>query len=463
MRFASLLTLAPLCAVLVTFSAVQASPLYTIRAAVGDTNSTAGLPPDQDPFYTCPTGYASAKAGAILRQRPVKLNFTATAPENLKSAQQILYRTVDVFGKPDCTVSTVLQPFNQLKYPTRVLSYQFAEDSPALKCAPSYSLLARASATTSSVELILVNLALSKGYVLLLPDYQGPKSGFTVGTLSATGVLDGLRAGLQVKSVIPDPDKAIVALYGYSGGALASGWAVQQQPVYAPELKIAGAVLGGHIINIKHILLNINNSTHSNLVAAGIDGQRNVFPDLKAYIKTAAFPNGTALLDDVNTKCLNEIFSDGTVFNFFDYIRVSEQELFSAPSVVTALSSGILGQAGTPVPQVPLLVFNSVEDEIIVPKDVDDWVANICKRGAPSVQHVKIASGQHAATAALGAPAAFNWIDARFQRLPVLKGCVTQKSLSPLLDPLAILTVGQLFLNLLTHAAGGPIGPILGF
>ncbi|CAD6886537.1 unnamed protein product [Tilletia controversa] len=460
MRFAFLL---PLGAVLATLSAVHASPLYTIRAVAGDSNSTAGLPPTQDPFYTCPKGYASKAAGAILRQRFVQLNFTATAPENLKSAQQILYRTVDVFGKPDCTVSTVLQPFNQLKYPTRVLSYQFAEDSPALKCAPSYSLLSRASATTSSVELILVNLALSKGYVLLLPDYEGPKSGFTVGSLSATGVLDGLRAGLQIKSVIPDPEKAIVALYGYSGGALASGWAVQQAPVYAPELKIAGAVLGGHIINIKNILININNSTHSNLVVSGIAGQRNVFPALATYLKTAVFPNGTALLDDVNSKCLNDIFSDGTVFNFFDYIRVSEQEFFAAPAVVQALNSGILGAEDAPVPRVPLLVFNSVEDEIIVPNDVDDWVANICARGAPSVQHVKIASGQHAATAALGAPAAFNWIDARFQRLPVLKGCVTQKSISPLLDPLALLTTGQLVLNLLTQAAGGRIGPIIGF
>ncbi|KAK0518606.1 hypothetical protein OC834_007673 [Tilletia horrida] len=461
MRFASLLALAPLGgALLATLGAVHASPLYTVRA-VGD-NSTAGLPPDQDPFYTCPSGFASTKPGAILRQRYVKLNFTATAPENLKSAQQILYRTVDVFGQPDCTVSTVLQPYNQQKFPTKVLSYQFAEDSPALKCSPSYSLLARSSATTTSIELILVNLALSKGYVLLLPDYEGPKSGFTVGTLAATGVLDGLRAGLQIKSVIPDPDKAIVALYGYSGGSLASGWAVQQAPVYAPELKIAGAVLGGHIINIKHILLNINNSTHSNLVASGIAGQRNVFPELAAYIQQAAYPNGTALLDDVNGKCLNEIFSDGKVFNFFDYIRVPEAELFANPSVIKALSSGTLGQADAPVPRVPLLVFNSVQDEIIVPADVDDWVSNICARGAPSVQHVKIASGQHAATAALGAPAAFNWIDARFQRLPVLKGCVTQKSASPLLDPLAILTVGKLFLNLLTQAAGLPIGPVLG-
>ncbi|KAK0542971.1 hypothetical protein OC846_006574 [Tilletia horrida] len=457
MRFTALFSACA--AVAALSSSVSAGPLWTVRAL--DSNSTAGLPPDQDPFYTCPSGYTKKKAGAILRSRPVSLNFTSTAAENLKSAQQVLYRTVDVFGKPDCTVLTVLQPHNQLKGPTRVLSYQFAEDSPAIKCSPSYSLLTRSSATTTSVELILVNLALSRGYVVITPDYEGPKSGFTVGSLAATGVLDGLRAGLQVNSVIPDPDKAIVALYGYSGGALASGWAVQQAPVYAPELKISGAVLGGHIINIKDILLNINNSTHSNLVAAGIAGQQNVFPALAEYIQTAAYPNGTELIAKVDKLCLNDIFSDGSVFNFFDYIRVSEDELFANSAVKAALSSGTLGQPGTPVPQVPLYVFNSLKDEIIVPKDVDAWVADICARGAPSVKHVHIASGTHTETGALGAPAAFNWLDARFNRIPVMKGCRTTYTINPLLDPLALLTVGQIVLNLLSHSAGAPIGPFL--
>ncbi|KAL9939793.1 hypothetical protein V8E36_001610 [Tilletia maclaganii] len=443
---------------------VAAGPIYTVRATDINSTSTVGLPPDQDPFYTCPEGFSEKPAGAILRQRPISLNFTNSGPAKVKSAQQILYRTVDAFGKPDCTVSTVLQPFNQLRYPSRVLSYQFAEDSPAIRCAPSYQLLTRSNATNTGTESILVNLALSKGYIVIMPDYQGPKSGFTVGTLSATGVLDGVRAGLQIGSnVIPDPAAARVALYGYSGGSLASGWAAQQAPVYAPELKIAGIVLGGHIVNIKSILLNLNNGPRSDLVAAGLAGQRNVFPALAEYFKTILYPNGTALLDEVNDKCLNEIFSSGQVYDFFSFFDISQEELFAAPAVVTAINSGILGRAGSPVPQVPLYVFNSVEDEIIVPPDVDNWVSNICKRGAPSVQHVRIASGGHVATAASGAPAAFNWLEARFQRFPAPKGCFTQNVSQPLLDPLALLTVGNIFLNLFNLAANGKIGPPIGF
>ena len=32
---------------------------------------------------------------------------------------------------------------------------------------------------------------------------------------------------------------------GYSGGAIATVWAAQEQPHYAPELRFAGAVAGG--------------------------------------------------------------------------------------------------------------------------------------------------------------------------------------------------------------------------
>jgi hypothetical protein len=34
-------------------------------------------------------------------------------------------------------------------------------------------------------------------------------------------------------------------MVGYSGGAIATGWAAQLQPTYAPELAFVGAVAGG--------------------------------------------------------------------------------------------------------------------------------------------------------------------------------------------------------------------------
>jgi hypothetical protein len=47
-------------------------------------------------------------------------------------------------------------------------------------------------------------------------------------------------------------------MWGYSGGSLATEWAAELQPTYAPELNFAGAALGGLVPNITSVLKTIN-------------------------------------------------------------------------------------------------------------------------------------------------------------------------------------------------------------
>ena len=75
-------------------------------------------------------------------------------------------------------------------------------------------------------------------------------------------MLDAARATLRVSSIV-EPSRAgrlPLALMGYSGGALASGWALQQQKEYAPELSsnLVAAALGGLPVNVEDILLKLN-------------------------------------------------------------------------------------------------------------------------------------------------------------------------------------------------------------
>lgn len=80
--------------------------------------------PQDDPFYTPPAGYESAKVGDILASRSVKIAAFSKLPQNLKAAYQLLYRTVDINGNPAATVQTVMVPYNARKNPMRILSYQ---------------------------------------------------------------------------------------------------------------------------------------------------------------------------------------------------------------------------------------------------------------------------------------------------------------------------------------------------
>ena len=65
--------------------------------------------PDADPFYLPPPGFEHARPGTVLRSRDVELAFLGLVPQKLV-ATQLLYRTTDLNGAPQATVTTVIAP-----------------------------------------------------------------------------------------------------------------------------------------------------------------------------------------------------------------------------------------------------------------------------------------------------------------------------------------------------------------
>ncbi len=176
--------------------------------------------------------------GSILRVRQLS-DFTAYGAL-ASSTYQILYKTSDPVSTPKkdiATPMTVIVPRNAANNTaqTNVLMYQVPYDAASVDCGPSYLSASNSSADPTGGEGPFIQLALQQGLVVVLSDYEGPDAAFTVGELSGQGVNDAIRAVLDFKPAVPDKKKAQVVLQGYSGGALATGWAVQVQPTYAPE------------------------------------------------------------------------------------------------------------------------------------------------------------------------------------------------------------------------------------
>lgn len=150
-------------------TAVYAIP-YDIRG-----RGTA-VPPTEDDFYTVPLDIDNSPPGTILKHRipPAPIAAFGLDPVNLQGSYQILYRTNDNFGNATATVATILIPHNA-DY-SKVLSYQVAQDSSFRNCAPSYALqLASASGgpfgtLVTQAELLLIEAALERGWVLIVPD-----------------------------------------------------------------------------------------------------------------------------------------------------------------------------------------------------------------------------------------------------------------------------------------------------
>ena len=212
--------------------AASAAPT-TAGGAGSATAQTLGIPePDQDPFYQPAAGYESKAPGTVLKKRSVTVTGLGI-PLPVK-AFQLQSRSTDAKDRAVTVVSTVIVPLTPYLGQRPLLSYQPATDSLGDQCNPSYTLR-----TGLEKEIPLLALGLAKGWAVVVTDYQGPRDAYGAGRMEGHAVLDGIRATLA------SPEAGLsartkVGIWGYSGGGLATGWAAELQPSYAPELNVAG-------------------------------------------------------------------------------------------------------------------------------------------------------------------------------------------------------------------------------
>ena len=76
--------------------------------------------------------------------------------------------------------------------------------------------------------------ALAEGWVVSVPDHEGPDGLWGAPMEPGYRVLDGLRAALSFDRFGLAPGSK-VGLWGYSGGGLASAWAAEAHADYAPS------------------------------------------------------------------------------------------------------------------------------------------------------------------------------------------------------------------------------------
>lgn len=217
--------LATACLVLQTLASPTSGRTEAKRQDTG-----APIPPLQDPWYSAPDGFESAKPGDILRIREAPGNLTSLA-SNCSSAYNILYRTTNSQYKPDWAVTTVFVPVTPS---AALLSYQIPYDSAWLDASPSYAFYT----SDGTRSLRDISTGLSSGWFVNVPDYEGPLASFTAGVMSGHATIDSIRAAFNANETLGLDVDARYALWGYSGGALASDWAAELQVQYAPEVSL---------------------------------------------------------------------------------------------------------------------------------------------------------------------------------------------------------------------------------
>jgi hypothetical protein len=396
------------------------------------------LPPNQDPFYSYSgsTPLADIAPGTVLNQRSVQVALgTNSTPI---TAEQLLYRTTGELGQPIATVTTVLQPATGTIVP-EVVDYLSFYDALGAQCDPSYTLQGgnpgSANEEQAEAEEAFIATYLADGFIVTIPDFEGPDLEWTAGYLAGYATLDATRA---TESYLKLPASTKAGLSGYSGGSIAAEWASEVAPHYAPDLDIVGVAEGGIPVDYAHNLAYINGATSSwsSIIPAVLVALSLAYGvDLTPYLS----PYGVQLTTQDAQACIGSL-SGVPGLTIQQLLKPQYQDFLAVPAFAKIVDDLIMGSVpGHPTGPLFMGVGDAdgTGDGIMVTADVEGLAHEYCQQGVP-LQLSVYQGSDHTEAAAQFEPAAISFLQQRFAGVPFQNGCSsvpTGNSLAPLPIP----------------------------
>jgi hypothetical protein len=381
-------------------------------------DSERPVPPRDDRFCQPPEGFETTAPGTVLRSREVRLAFLGIVPQSVV-AYQLLYRTTDLNGARQAGVTTVIRPASTTIDPEApVVSYQCAIDAVASTGFPSYVLrhhakLTKVLAGPPAWEYVPMARALSRGWRVLVPDHGGARGCWIAPREPGYCVLDGIRAAQNFERA-GVARTAPVALWGYSGGGLATGWAAELWASYAPELNVVGAVLGAPVGDPGAIFRDLDGSLYAGLPNMAVASLMREYPGLRRVVETHTNAQGQSLLARLEGMSMTAALARGCRRRSGRFLDRSLDEILATPEI-TALFDDL--RLGRTAPAMPLLILQAIHDQFINVRHIDALVNSYQARGA-QVSYVRDRLSEHALLYPLSIPTGLQWISDRFADRP---------------------------------------------
>ncbi len=408
------------------------------------------LQPEEDRFYyyTGTTPLASITPGTVLATRSIPYHILGV-PTSLK-ATQLLYRSTSQIGNPTINVTSVIQPLNQ-RDEKKVISYQSAYDSLNQNDEPSYAISGglRLGGIVPQVELAVFGPFIADGYTVIVPDTEGQRADFAAGPEYGMNTLDSIRAAFNSSTV---PSDAKVALLGYSGGALATEWAAELAPTYAPEVneRMIGAAMGGVLVHPAHNLHYVEGTYFwAGVMAMALVGIARAFQiDLTPYLSA----EGGKIFHKMMAASIVNVLGRYWRLKWADLACPAYPTPESLPVYVSCANKLIMGTGGTPT--IPLFIGQGANGEIewtpgnkpgigagdgvIIAGDVRmrTLARGYCAKGT-KVYYEQYDDCSHISSLLVGPwlPNSIGWIKERFAGQPAPENCSSIPEGNPL-DPI---------------------------
>ncbi|MCZ4498719.1 MAG: secretory lipase family protein [Marmoricola sp.] len=404
---------------------LSALALAAVALAVPRAATATSLLDDAFYSYSGTTKLADIKPGTVLKTRTVPYHIVGLALPI--QTTQLLYRSTSQIGKPTVNVTTVVRPLLPNGKP-KLVAYQSFYDSLNPEDQPSVAIAGGVGLgdAIAYVETLLFAPLLLAGYTITIPDTEGQNADFAAGPEYGMNTLDGIRATYNSKKLaLPKATK--VGLMGYSGGAIATEWAAELAPRYAPEIatKMVGSAAGGVLVSPGHNLHYIDGSTvWSGVLPMALVGLSRAFHiDLTPY----ANAYGKDLLKKTQKQSIATALGAHPGLTWAKLTKPQYSTPESVPAFIKIANKLIMSTGGTPT--TPLFLGQGTGgntegtsgtkpgigkgDGVMIAGDVRTLARTYCNRGV-KVKYQQYAGLSHVAAATAWLPQAYTWLLDRF-------------------------------------------------
>ena len=415
---------------------------------VEPTMATARPEPKDDPFYKYDKPLENIDPGTVLKHR--RINYYIGGVPTPFEATQLLYRSTSQTHKPTINVTSVMPPPIRPNRP-KVISYQSAYDSLNQSDEPSYSISGgkRLSGLVPNVELAVFSRFFADGYTVIGPDTEGQRADFAAGPEYGMNTLDSIRAAFSKKSTLDLPDDTRVAMLGYSGGAIATEWAAELAPTYAPDVnkRLIGAAMGGLLVHPAHNLHYVEDTWFwGGVMLMALVGITRAFDvDVRPYLSA----NGLKLFNNMQSKSIMNVIGrygdpfKQTGLKWTDLAKPDYRGPESIPLYVECVNKLIMGTGGVPdgvaTPTIPLFIGQGAHGElegtpgnqecigrgdgVMIAGDVRSLARSYCARGT-RVWYEQYDDYSHISSLLIWIPHAIAWIERGFAGQTAPQNCL---------------------------------------
>lgn len=414
---------------LLAATAVTALTIGTVPAAMAApaTGEQANATTASDPFYRYDGSkpLSSYEPGDVLKKRTLDYHIVGI-PTPVK-AIQLLYRSTDSQGRPSANVTTVVR--GHRSDGSKAVSYQSFYDSLDPEHGPSRSIAGDVSlgGLIADAEALIMAPLLLKGYDLVIPDTEGQTADFAAGPGYGTNTLDSIRASTRAEGTGLHSGTEF-GLLGYSGGAIATNWAVALAPEYAPEVnrQLVGFAEGGVLVaparNLKYV---DGSAVWSGVLPMAVIGVSRAYDiDIKPYLSA----KGLQVFSELERGSIINALGQYPGLTWQDLAKPEYKDPNSVPAFTEAVNKINLGEAATPTAPGFIGQGNAgwiegtynkpvgigTGDGVMVAGDVRALARQYCATGNKSIKYEQYNLLSHFGSMPYWAPRAMAWLNDRF-------------------------------------------------